>query len=349
LYRVRTSIDSCAGVNTRGKSAEAFTFIQAKRPIIDLAYAARRNDASAQTEFASFLIEIGMLGACRGEFDMGYANVKEAFDLLTALQASQPKENSYLRELAMVEIELGTIEWHRANYDEAARIALSARDKISRVITQNPDDIGVHMNAMVINAKLINFLLLAQRNAEVGAPLEDAEASATTILKLAPDNQFAKIFQSAIAVNKSKFDARMGRVDRAIAEQRRLLEKARAALQPDNYRSYLQTAKIALALSESFPPSRRAEACQALFEAVDLLQQMVANDAENVSTSLELSRAGGQLNEWIKAGPCLPPTEAQKAKRLIDSAHTAAQKIVTRKIAVRDLAEIAARLDIAAN
>jgi|GEM_PF-1364393 len=361
LYRVRTSVDSCAGVNTRGKSAEAYAFIQAKRPIIDRAYAVRQQDTSAQTEFAAFLVEIGMLGACRGDFDAGYANVKEAFDLLRRLQATQPSENSYQRELAMTEIELATIEWHRANYTDAADIALSAKEKISKVIAQNPDDIGVHMNAMVINAKAVNFLLLAKRDAEVSVPLTDGQTSLATILKLSPNNQFAKIFQTAIAMNKTKLDARMGRSEAAIAEQRRILATARAAIQPDNFRSYQYTARAAQNLSESFPAARRAEACSALLEAVNRFQQIVANDPENISIALDLSRSSGQLNEWINAdaagissgsgasNTCLSPAETQTAKQLIDYARITTQKFVARKLAVRDLPEIAARLDIAAN
>jgi eukaryotic-like serine/threonine-protein kinase len=349
LYRVRTSVDSCAGMNTRGKSAEAYAFIQAKRPVIDRAYAARQNDASAQTEFASFLVEIGMLGACRGEFDAGYINVKQAFDLMLQLQTSQPKENSYQRELAMAEIELATIEWFRANYSDAADIALSAKEKISRVIAQNPDDIGVHMNALVINAKSANFLLLAKRNSEVSAPLTDAQSSATTILKLSPDNQFAKIIRTGIALNRSKLDARLGRTELAIAEQRRILVKAREAIQPGNFRSFQHPARASLFLSESFPASRRVEACNALFEAVDRFQQMSANDVENISVALDVSRAAGQLNEWIKAGACLDPADTEKAKQLIEHARVSTQKLIARKVAVRDLAQIAARLDIAAN
>lgn len=174
----------------------------------------------------------------------------------------------------MAEIELATIEWHRANYSSAADVALSAKEKINSVITQNPDDIGVHMNALVINTKAVNFLLLAMRNQEVSVPLQDAQTAASTILKLSPDNQFAKIFQTSIAMNKTKLDARMGRTESAIAEQRRLLARAREAIQPGNFRSYNYAARAAQNLSESFPDTPRVEACAALFESVDRFQAM---------------------------------------------------------------------------
>ncbi len=344
LYRVRTSVDSCAGVNTRGKSAEAYAFIQAKRPVIDRAYAARQSDPNAQTEFAAFLVEIGMLGACRGEFDAGYTNVKEAFDLLLRLQATQPKENSYQREVAMAEIELATIEWHRANYVDAANIALSSREKIRIVVAQNPDDIGVQMNSLVINTKAANFLLLAYRNAEANLPLQDAQTAASTILKLSPDNQFAKFFQTALAMHKTKLDARMGRTEMAIAEQRRILASARKSVQPGNFRSYNYPARAAQNLSESFPIARRTEACTALFESVDRFYAIAINDPENFSIALDLSRAGGQLNEWMKAGACLSPEDSIKAKTYIDHSRMTTQKFIARKLAVRDLAQIASRL-----
>jgi serine/threonine protein kinase len=345
-YRVRTSLDSCAGMNIRGKSAEANTYIQQKRGFVQTVYQARQknepNSNDAATEQASFLIEIGMLSACTGDFVAGEQFVTEAFDLLATLKARTNQEASLQREIAMTEIELATLKWHQAEYADAATRALAAYARIIAVVKANPDDAGAKFNMLVIATKTTNFLLLAGRYDDVGAILEAALAAAEVVLKASPNHQLVNSLKTVLLNSKNKLDAQLGRHNEAIQRQLKLIDVVAKSHNADNTRTTQLMARMYVNLAQMYPRHRQAESCDALYQSLTRYQQVIDRDAIDLTPQLALIRVAAQLAAYQDDSLCMPSLAA--SAMLLKQAASRANALAARRLAVKDLPKIVQQL-----
>lgn len=311
LLRVRAAMDSCAGPNTRGRSAEATQLLKSNMPFFEALVTAQGSSTESRGDHASVLVEYGMTALCRGDFATASKTLHESMRTYIALQTQTKEPQRHQMSAAMVEIELATIEWSRGDYAHAAQIARSAFARMRPLVSESPGDAGLQLRWLVVAAKTANFIVIAgseQDQRDAPPYLREAQRTAQQLLAQNPSNQFAHVLATSVANAQNVLTAMRGAGADAISAQQRLIAEWEKSMSVGNTNAVGLQARLYSSLARMYPVAERALACAALDQALAIKQKLLLREPERLRDAFALIEDAAQAQEWdAPARPCVDP------------------------------------------
>lgn len=331
LYRLRGEVDSCAGSNTRGHSAQGFNFLASKADFFKALASAQATDTDAQSEYASSLIETGMAGACRGEFASAYAGLGQSLTILSTLASIAKNPVPYQMLIPMAEIELASIYSQQGDFANAILIAQRAYHHLAPFTESSNGDAGAQLQILLVLTKTANYMMRAGREQDrrdVVPYLRQQRETATTLLKLMPSNQFAITLARS---GRNMQNMLMAQIDhdnaisngngnaRAISAQLALIGETETSANQDSVQALALQARLYAGLARMYTPAGRATACQALEKSLAISMQIIARDREVIRYAVDTIEDAALAHEWqLNNRACGADSHRAEAIKLAD-------------------------------
>jgi serine/threonine protein kinase len=331
LLRIRASLDSCAGSNTRGRSREAFELLKINAPFFTSLMKARvaasvegnAKEAAhlAQGDHSAFLMEYGVSASCRGEFVVARDALSEALNLQLHQLLESADKNNFTVLAAMTEIELATNEWQYGDYAKAAKIARQAYARMQPVANSAPDDAGLQLRWLVMMTKTANFLSASPDAKDVSDAwrlLQDADKFAQATIKKSASNQFANVLATSIRNRINALAAARGNTKEAISNQLTLITNWEKSLNASNIQAVSLQARLYNELARMYSPSERVAACRALDQSMRLNAMLLERDRELLRMGLLLMQDAALARQWSTPETgCADPRYYSLAKEIL--------------------------------
>jgi serine/threonine protein kinase len=311
LLRMRASLDSCAGSNTRGYSREAFELLKTNAPFFTSLMKARSATSVAgnakeaahlaQGDYIAFMLEYGVSASCRGEFAIARDTLSEALNLNLRLLQESADKNSFTVNAAMTEIELATNEWQYGDYTTAAKLARQAYERMQPLANSAPGDAGLQLRWLVMMTKTANFLASSPDEQDINDAwrlLQDADKFAQAAIKKSASNQFANVMATSIRNKINALTATRGNTKEAISNQLMLITNWEKNLNASNIQAIGLQARLYNELARMHPPTERVAACRALDQSMRLNARLLERDRELLRMGMLLLQDAALAREW---------------------------------------------------
>jgi serine/threonine protein kinase len=346
LVRMRAMSESCAGMNSSRNSSVALNIYAQHKPFVDNYQLAFADDEQAMMNGLGSLFESATTAGCVGRYALADAELQRVRDGYAKLAAKSATPNPFLAQMAMMEIEIGSMHYEQGDLVQAAHNAEMGLQQLLALREyrelNEKSDTGLSVRRLVAEVKTGRYLAESPdsvHRARALPVLESALKVADEMLKAAPQNGFA--FRLRVnaenGANLLRYQLQRsngrGGGERLRAAQRELVVKVRegaqaAQLAPANRARLLSSLYISLAEMED-----SEAACSAIRNAFENLAIALAAAPTDHSANLNFLRLGLRT-EQIGLSVCIDAQFKTQLKAALALIHlTAPENKFTSKFA----------------